>query len=307
VPAPALEIVDLVKVYGDRRAVDGLSLSVPQGEVLALLGPNGAGKTTTIEICEGYRRPDAGSVRILGADPSEPSVRPRIGVMLQEGIGGYTAAKARELLGLFASYARDPMDAGALLDAVGLSDSADVPVKRMSGGQKQRLSLALALIGRPELVFLDEPTAGMDPHARRGAWELIASMRADGMTVVLCTHHLDEAERLADTVVVMDHGRIAARGTLAELTRSGSEGQVRFRARAGLELAGLVDALPPGSTASEEAPGQYLVDAAVDPQLLAALTAWCARQGVLAEGLSVERRSLEDVFLALTAAGGESA
>jgi len=305
VPADAVEIRDLVKVYGSRRAVDGLTLSVPTGQVLALLGPNGAGKTTTIEICEGYRHADSGTVRVLGERPDAASVRPRVGVMLQEGVGGYTGAKARELLKLFAGYARNPIHPDSLLEAVGLADSAATPVKRMSGGQKQRLSLALALVGRPELVFLDEPTAGMDPHARRNAWELISAMRADGMTVVLCTHYLDEAERLADTVVVMDGGRVAARGTPAELTRSGSEGHVRFSGPVGLPLDSLVAALPTGARASEETPGHYLVDAVVDPQLLAALTAWCARQGVLAEGLAVERRTLEDVFLSLTAARAE--
>lgn len=305
-PASALEIVDLVKVYGGRRAVDGISLSVEPGQILAILGPNGAGKTTTIEICEGYRRPDSGVVRVLGAPPGDPDVRARVGIMLQDGIGGYTAAKAGELLALFASYARRPMGIDDLLGAVGLRDSSHVPVKRLSGGQRQRLSLALALVGRPELVFLDEPTAGMDPHARRAAWDLIAALREDGVTVVLSTHHLDEAERLADAMVVIDAGRIAARGTLAELTRGGSEGQIRFAAPAGLPLQGLLAELPTGATAIEESPGRYLVDAVVDPQLLASLTAWCARNGVLAEGLTVQRRSLEDVFLALTRAGSDA-
>ena len=298
----AVEIADLVKTYGARPAVTGISLRVEQGEILALLGPNGAGKTTTIEICEGFRTADSGTVRILGLDPiaDATALRPRVGVMLQDGVGGYNAAKAGELLALFASYAAHPQDCAALLDAVGLADAAEVPVKRLSGGQRQRLSLALALVGRPELVFLDEPTAGMDPHARRSAWELLESLRADGVTIVLTTHYLDEAERLADSVVVMDAGRIAARGTLAELTGAGAEGQVRFKAPSGLALGALANALPLGSAAIEESPGRYLVSGVVDPQLLAALTAWCAGQGVFAEGLSVERRSLEDVFLALT-------
>jgi ABC-2 type transport system ATP-binding protein len=298
----AVEIADLVKTYGGRTAVAGITLDVRPGEILALLGPNGAGKTTTVEICEGFRTADSGHVRILGLDPVRDAraLRPRVGVMLQDGVGGYNAARAAELLRLFASYAARPQDCGALLDAVGLSDAADVQVKRLSGGQRQRLSLALALVGRPELVFLDEPTAGMDPHARRGAWELLESLRADGVTIVLTTHYLDEAERLADSVVVMDGGSIAARGTLAELTGAGAEGQVRFRAPAGLPLRELSAALPLGSAAVEEAPGRYLVSGVVDPQMLAALTAWCAGQGVLAEGLAVERRSLEDVFLALT-------
>jgi len=302
VPSAAVEVRDLVKAYGARRAVDGLSLRVAPGSVLALLGPNGAGKTTTIEICEGFRRPDAGSVRVLGLDPitDAAALRPRVGVMLQGGVGGYTGAKAIELLRLFASYAARPHDPVALLESVGLADVAQTSVKRLSGGQQQRLSLALALVGRPELVFLDEPTAGMDPQARRGTWELIRRLRGDGVSIVLSTHFLDEAEQLADTVVVVDAGRVVAAGTPAELTRSGAEGQIRFRATPGLRLASLVEALPEGCQAAEPEPGRYLISGEVSPQLLATLTAWCAGQGVLADDLTVERRSLEDVFLELT-------
>ena len=300
-PAPAaVEIVDLVKSYAGRRAVDGLSLTLPQGEVLALLGPNGAGKTTTIEICEGFRRPDAGTVRVLGQDPRSADLRPRVGVMLQDGVGGYTAATAAELLRLFASYAADPQDPDALLDAVGLTEVAGTAVKRLSGGQQQRLSLALALVARPELVFLDEPTSGMDPQARRGTWELVRSLQRDGVSVVLTTHFLDEAEQLADTVVVIDEGRVVAQGSPAELTRAGAEGQIRFRAVPALRLDSLVTALPPGSQAREDEPGRYVVTGDVNPELLASLTAWCATQHVLAEELAIERRTLEDVFLELT-------
>jgi ABC-2 type transport system ATP-binding protein len=305
VATAALEVRDLTKAYGGKPAVDGLSLLVPPGSVLALLGPNGAGKTTTIEICEGFRRPDGGSVRVLGLDPiaDATALRPRVGVMLQGGVGGYTSAKAIELLRLFASYAAHPHDPAALLDSVGLADVAQTQVKRLSGGQQQRLSLALALVGRPELVFLDEPTAGMDPQARRGTWEFIRRLRADGVSVVLTTHFLDEAEHLADTVVVIDAGRVVAAGTPAELTRSGAEGQIRFRATPGLLLASLVAALPAGSQATEPEPGRYLVSGEVSPQLLAMLTAWCAGQGVLADDLTIGRRSLEDVFLELTGRG----
>jgi ABC-2 type transport system ATP-binding protein len=297
---PAVEVVDLVKRYGSRTAVDRLSLTVERGTLLALLGPNGAGKTTTVEICEGFRRADGGTVRILGRPPQAAELRPRVGVMLQDGVGGYREARARELLHLFAAYALAPVDAGELLALVGLTDLAETPVKRLSGGQQQRLSLALALVSRPELVFLDEPTAGMDPQARRVTWELIRQLRADGVSVVLTTHFLDEAEQLADTVIVMDSGRIVAQGTPAELTRNGAEGQIRFRATPGLRLESLVTALPAGTTATEFDAGQYLVSGDVNPQLLATLTAWCATQGVLAENLAVERRSLEDVFLDVT-------
>jgi ABC-2 type transport system ATP-binding protein len=300
--AAALEIIDLVKAYGSRRAVDGLSLTLPRGEVLALLGPNGAGKTTTIEICEGFRRADSGTVRVLGLDAraDAAALRPRVGVMLQDGVGGYTAASAAELLRLFASYAAHPHDPAALLDSVGLSDVAHTMVKRLSGGQRQRLSLAMALIARPELVFLDEPTAGMDPQARHATWAIITRLRADGVSVVLTTHFLDEAEQLADRVVVIDGGRLVAQGTPAELTRSGAEGQIRFRAVANLPLHLLLAELPHGTQARELAPGSYLVTGDVTPDFLATLTAWCASQQVLAEDLAVQRRSLEDVFLELT-------
>ncbi|MGH8859917.1 MAG: ABC transporter ATP-binding protein [Jatrophihabitantaceae bacterium] len=298
--APAVEIVDLVKSYGARRAVDGLSLSVERGSLLALLGPNGAGKTTTVEICEGFRRADGGAVRVLGLSPADPQLRPRVGVMLQDGVGGYREARASELLRLFASFAAHPLDPPDLLALVGLTDVAGTAVKRLSGGQQQRLSLALALVARPELVFLDEPTAGMDPQARRVTWELIRQLRADGVSVVLTTHFLDEAEQLADRVVVIDAGRIVSQGSPAELTRAGAEGQIRFRARAALPLPELVADLPDGTRAVECEPGNYLVSGDVTPQLLATLTAWCAARGVLTESLTVERRSLEDVFLEVT-------
>jgi ABC-2 type transport system ATP-binding protein len=296
----AVEVVDLVKSYGATRAVDGLSLRLERGEILALLGPNGAGKTTTIEICEGFREPDSGEVRVLGRTPRDPALRPRVGVMLQDGVGGYTAATALELLTLFATYAEHPHDPRQLLDAVGLTDVAGTAVKRLSGGQQQRLSLAMCLVSRPELVFLDEPTAGMDPQARRATWDLIRGLRDGGVSVVLTTHFLDEAEQLADTVVVVDAGRVVAHGSPAELTRAGEEGKIRFRAMPALALDSLRSALPDGTAVSEEEPGRYLVAGDVSPQLLATLTAWCAAQHVLPEDLAIEKRSLEDVFLDLT-------
>jgi ABC-2 type transport system ATP-binding protein len=302
VSAPAVEIRDLVKTYDGRTAVDQISLTVERGQLLALLGTNGAGKTTTIEICEGFRRTDAGFVRVLGLDPVRDSaaLRPRVGVMLQDGVGGYTGARAGELLELFGRYAAHPLPTAQLLGMVGLIDAADTPVKRLSGGQQQRLSLAMALIGRPELLFLDEPTTGMDPHARRTTWQLIGSLRADGVTVVLTTHYLDEAEELADDVIVLHAGRIVAHGSPTELTSAGSSGEVRFSARGGLAIADLQAALPAGARVTEDRPGDYLVSAEVTPELLAAVTNWCVARGVLAEGLRVGRRSLEDVFLALT-------
>jgi ABC-2 type transport system ATP-binding protein len=303
VPA-AVEIVDLVKRYAGRAAVDGISLTVPHGELLALLGTNGAGKTTTIEICEGFRRADSGRVRVLGLDPTRDAraLRPKVGVMLQDGVGGYSGARALELLRLFGSYAAHPLDAADLLDEVGLAGVADLPVKRLSGGQQQRLSLAMALISRPELLFLDEPTTGMDPQARRTTWELIRRLRRDGVSIVLSTHYLDEAEQLADRVVMLHAGRIVAEGSPAQLTQAGSAGQVRFSGPAGLPVADLGAALPAGVQVSETTAGCYLVAGEVTPALLAGITSWCAARNVLAEGLSVERRSLEDVFLDLTRA-----
>jgi ABC-2 type transport system ATP-binding protein len=297
-----VEAEGLVKTYGANRALDGLSLRVERGEIHAVLGPNGAGKTTAVETCEGFREPDAGTVRVLGLDPVRDArrLRPRVGVMLQDGVGGYTSARAIELLRLFAAYAEHPLDPAELLAVVGLSSAAGTLVKRLSGGQQQRLSLALALVGRPELVFLDEPTAGMDPQSRRATWELIDGLRADGVTVVLTTHFLDEAERLADVVAVVDAGRVVAAGSPADLTRAGAKGQVRFVAAPGLVVSALAEVLPVGTTVREAEAGHYLVTGDVSPQLLATLTAWCAAQGVLAEQVIVERRSLEDVFLDLT-------
>ena len=294
----ALEVVDLVKSYADRNVVDGLSFEVQTGSVFALLGPNGAGKTTTVEIAEGFRKGDGGHVRVLGHDPRDVSLKPRVGVMPQSG-GGYPGLRAGELLRLFASYHRHPLDASDLLDRLGLSDVAGTAWRRLSGGQQQRLSLAMAVVGRPELVFLDEPTAGLDPQARRATWELIEALSRDGVTVLLTTHLMDEAERLADDVVVIDHGRVVAHGTVAELTRQGAIGQLRFTAAPGLDLVDLQRAVP-ACVASEAAPGSYLLEGDVGPQLLAAVTAWCASQGVLAHDLQVEQRTLEDVFLELT-------
>jgi ABC-2 type transport system ATP-binding protein len=297
-----LEVRDLVKRYGARTVVAGVGFRAEPGSVLAVLGPNGAGKTTTIETCEGYRRPDAGQVRVLGLDPiAEASrLRPRVGVMLQDGVGGYTGARAGELLRLFASYAVHPLAPLPLLERVGLSAVAETQVKRLSGGQRQRLSLALALVGRPELVFLDEPTAGMDPQARNGTWELIRELRRDGLTVVLTTHLLDEAECLADAVVVLDAGRVVAAGTPAELTATQSD-ELHFSAPAGLDLSGLTAALPTAAAqVSEPVPGRYVIAGNVTPALVAAVAAWCAERDILARDLNVQRRRLEDVFLELT-------
>jgi ABC-2 type transport system ATP-binding protein len=299
---PAVEISGLVKRYGPATAVDGLSLTAGRGEVTAILGPNGAGKTTTVEVCEGYRRADAGTVRVLGLDPARDAARlkPRVGVMLQSG-GFPPAVPAGECLRTLSRFHVKPHDTAWLLDIVGLTTHAKTPYKRLSGGQQQRLSLAAAVIGRPELVFLDEPTAGMDPQARHATWDLVGALRGDGVSVILTTHFMDEAERLADHVVIIDHGRVVADGAPAQLT--GTAGQLRFRAEAGLDTDSLLAALPPGSAAKESPAGHYLIEmpgGTVQPALLAAVTAWCADRAVLPSSLQIESRTLEDVFLELT-------
>src|SRR5215472_6281836 len=291
----------MVKRYGDLTAVDGLTLTARRGQVTSILGPNGAGKTTTIETCEGYRRPDAGIVRVLGLDPAADgrALRPRVGVMLQSG-GIPPSVPGGEYLALLSRFHASPLDPRWLLEIVGLASVAKTPFKRLSGGQQQRLSLAAAVIGRPELVFLDEPTAGMDPQARHATWDLVRALRDGGVSVILTTHFMEEAERLSDHVVVIDHGRAVASGSPAELT--GSTGQLRFRAQPGLDTESLITALPPGTAAKESPSGHYLIEvqSAVDPGLLAAVTAWCAERGVLPSSLKIESPTLEDVFLELT-------
>ena len=303
----AVEVAGLVKTYGSVRAVDGLSFEVARSGVTALLGPNGAGKTTTVETCEGFRRPDTGQVRVLGLDPVRDSreLRPKVGVMLQSG-GCYPGARTLEMLELLAAHAARPLDPKELLERLSLTHVARTTYRRLSGGEKQRLSLGLAVVGRPELVFLDEPTAGLDVQGRRDTWQLIGDLRDSGVTVVLTTHAMDEAERLADAVVIINHGRLVATGTPAELTASGAESQLSFRARPGLELDLLVSSLPGAVTGREGPPGTYVLRGTVDPQLLASVTAWCASNGVMAEDLRVQQRSLEDVFVELTEAGKTS-
>jgi ABC-2 type transport system ATP-binding protein len=291
----------VTKRYGSTTAVDGLDLEVHRAEVLALLGPNGAGKTTTVEMCEGFTKPDSGTIEILGLDPfaDNARLRERIGVMLQGG-GGYPAAKAGEMLDLVAAYSANPLDPKWLMDTLGLTEAARTTYRRLSGGQQQRLALACAVVGRPELVFLDEPTAGMDAHARIVVWDLIDGLRRDGVTVVLTTHQLTEAEQLADRLVIVDRGVAVAKGTPAELMGRGAENQLRFSAPPKLDLTLLISALPETYQASEVSPGEYLVEGEIDPQVLATVTAWCARLNVLATDMRVEQRSLEDVFLDIT-------
>jgi ABC-2 type transport system ATP-binding protein len=301
-PGPAIRVEGLTRRYGGHAVVDGLSFDVRHGEVFALLGPNGAGKTTTVEILEGYRAPSAGTVRVLGLDPIRDAdrLKPRIGVMLQEG-GVYPSIRPLEALRLFASFYADPLDPEALLRRVGLEDAARTRFRQLSGGQKARLSLALALVGRPELVFLDEPTAAMDPQARRATWEIVRALRRDGVTVLLTTHLMAEAEELADRVAIVDRGRLVALDSPAGLGRGGdAPTELWFRAQPGLPLAALAAGVG-AAEAVEERPGEYRVAGEIAPATVAALAAWLAERGVLLADLRVGRQSLEDAFLRLTA------
>ena len=294
---PAVEVRDLVMHYGRRdevvRAVDGLSLTVEPGTVTAIWGPNGGGKTTTIETCGGFRRPQSGTVRVLGLDPvaDAAELRPRVGVMLQAG-GAWLGVRAEEMLRHMSALYANPMPVEPLVERLGMSSFARTPYRRLSGGQKQRLSLAMAIIGRPELVFLDEPTAGLDPQSRRATWDLVAELRDHGVTTVLTTHYMDEAQELSDRVNIIDAGRVIASGTAAELVADGARNSIRLRARAGLDLAALVGQLPDGAHATETGPGQYVISTQVDPTVLHRITGWCADHDVLLESVLVEHQTL---------------
>ena len=295
----AIEVKGLVKRYNDRVVVDHLSFTVPRGEFFALLGPNGAGKTTTIEILEGYRRPDAGFVRVLGLDPWHDGhrLKPRIGVMLQAG-GIYPTATPREVVELFAAFYPDPEDPSELLRLVGLEDVSQTRYRYLSGGQQRRLALALALIGKPELLFLDEPTTGMDPQARRLTWSLLEELKRRGITIVLTTHFLEEAERLADRVAIIDHGRLLVLATPQELMRLETD-QITLTASHDLELAALQQ-LPSVRRVRELGNGRYALETERPMDTLVEVTSWARAHGILLTEVRVGYRSLEDVFLRLT-------
>jgi ABC-2 type transport system ATP-binding protein len=275
----AVRVRGLRKSYGELVAVDGIDFEIEEGEVFALLGPNGAGKTTTVEILEGYRERDAGEIEVLGHDPARAGgdFRERIGVVLQSADPAYPVLKVREVVSLFAGYFSAPRDVDEVLELVGLGDAQQKVVRTLSGGQGRRLDLAIALVGDPELVFLDEPTTGFDPAARRNAWELIRGLRSLGKTILLTTHYLEEAEQLADRVAVINAGRIVALGTPRELTGQ-EQTEIVYREN-GRELR--IETPTPTRTLHE-------------------LTASALAAGRELEGLEVRRRSLEDVYLALT-------
>ncbi len=298
-----MQVDRLVKRYGGRTVVHDVSFVAAAGAVTAVLGPNGAGKTTTVECCEGLRRPDGGSTRVLGLDPLRDArlLRPRVGVMLQDG-GLPTGARAGDVLRHVAALYSRPLPAPPLLHSLGLTPHARTTVRRLSGGQRQRLALAVAVVGRPDVVFLDEPSAGLDPQARQVVWSLVERLRADGVAVVLTTHLMDEAERLADHVVVVHEGRVVAEGAPIELTAASEV--LTFRTEAELDVAGLASQLPAGWRVGTDGAGRVVVSGSdgepLDPDVIANVTAWCARQHVMPHGLAVGRRSLEDVFLDLT-------
>ena len=290
--------------YGDTRAVDGLSLTVERGTVTAVLGPNGAGKTTTLETCEGFRAAQQGTVRVLGLDPvrERHALLPRIGVMLQSG-GAWSGVRAVEMLEHVARLHANPLPVPMLVERLGLGECGRTPYRRLSGGQQQRLGLAMAVVGRPELVFVDEPTAGMDPAARRTTWELVGELKADGVTVVLTTHYMEEAERLADTVHVIDRGRVVASGSPFELTRARGQATIRlvvtepFPPEAPESLRAALGAATEVTQINEQS---LLITGPADASTLAKVSSWCEEQGVLPESLSLGQRTLEDVFLQLT-------
>jgi ABC-2 type transport system ATP-binding protein len=310
---PAVEVRGLTVRYGPAAtppAVDNLDLSAERGEVLVVLGPNGAGKTSTVETLEGYRRPDAGVVRVLGLDPvaDHPALTGRMGVMLQRG-GVYPMLGPRRVLDLFAAYYADPVPSDELLETVGLRAVAATPWRHLSGGEQQRLSLALALIGRPDVAFLDEPTSGVDPEGRIAIRTVVAGLKDKGVSVVLTTHELTEAERMADRIVILAKGRIVLEGTPRALATSGSDpavAAVTFGAPAGLDIADLAVRVGPSSTAAETTPGRYRIETSDQPgpALTAAVTAFLAERGVAMTDLVVGR-TLEDVYF--TAVGPDAA
>jgi ABC-2 type transport system ATP-binding protein len=293
-----LEVVDLRKAYGSVRAVDGVSFSVAEREVVALLGPNGAGKTTTVEILEGYRSRDGGEARVLGFDPASGgrAYRERIGIVLQEA-GFEEQFTVRELLRLQAGFYPHPRPVAELVEMVGLEDKADARVSTLSGGQRRRLDLALGLVGDPDVLFLDEPTTGFDPSARRRAWDLVDRLRDLGTTILLTTHYMDEAENLADRLVVLTRGRVVAEGTPEQLAaRAGAGTVVSFR----LPNGAAASDLPAVGTAVRMAGTTVELHSVTPTADVHALTAWALERGLELADLGLARPSLEDVYLELT-------
>ena len=297
---PAVEVVDLTVRYGQTTAVDGVSFAAASGQVTALLGPNGAGKTSILEHLEGYRPRSGGQARVLGLDPTKDhaALVRSVGLMLQEG-GIPLGIRPKELLTQYSGFFEDAADPDELLERVGLSHRSRTTARRLSGGEQQRLSLALALVGRPRVVFLDEPTSGIDQEGRELVREVVAQLTGDGVAVVLTTHDLDEGQRMADRVVIVDHGKVVADGTTAELLSSGEGDEILFAAPAGLDTASLSSAL--GGRVGVVSPGEYRAEVAPTPTNVAALTAWLAERDLPLGDLRAGRQRLDDVFRRLTA------
>ena len=302
----SIAVERLVKRYGERTVLDGVSFEVSAGEVVALLGPNGAGKTTTMEIIEGYRCADAGTVRVLGEDPAraDRALRARVGLMLQDG-GFEMRARPLETLRQYAAFHADPLDPFALLERVGLGTVATTPYRRLSGGERQRLGLAVALVGRPEVLILDEPTAGMDPEARASVRALIEGLRADGLVILVTSHDLVDVERIADRIVILNEGRVVASGPPAELAAD-LRPRLRFRLDRPLEADGLAElARAVGATVREVGFGRYEIDGVLPtPTLVAAVAAGCAAADRLIVGSRTIGGSLEDTYLDLIGRAG---
>ena len=297
----AVEVSGLSKSFGGTLALDGLSFVAPLGAITAVLGPNGAGKTTTLEICEGYQAADSGAVSVLGLDPRLDGalLRPRVGVMLQSG-GIPPGASASEMLDHVARLYANPLDTRALSLRLGIDGLGRTAYRRLSGGEQRRVAFALSIVGRPELVFLDEPTTGLDPQARAAVWDLARELSAAGVSIVLTTHLLEEAERMADHVVIIDHGRVVAAGSVDKLVEASGGSQIVLRTEPGLALGSLLDLLPGGCHVAESAPGRYVVDGSVDTGTTQVVDQWCRDRGVVPLELGLRARSLEDVFLDLT-------
>ncbi|MCS5647977.1 MAG: ABC transporter ATP-binding protein [Dehalococcoidia bacterium] len=291
----AIDTNQLTKKYGDFQAVNNVSLRVRKGEIFALLGPNGAGKTTTVEILEGHRSKTSGQVKVLGMDPSENSTefRSRVGIVLQEtGIEQYLTAV--EILEQFTNFYESPRSISELLEMTGLREDKDKRVKKLSGGQKRRLDVAIGLCGNPDLLFLDEPTTGFDPSARRAFWDMIKNLKTDGTTVVLTTHYMEEAEYLADTVALMNHGKLVSQGSLSDLKISNNQTSITFK----------FDESPTKLPAdiqeiSKISEGMVLINTESPTAVLADLTGWAISEGIELKNLEVSHQTLEEIYLGI--------
>ena len=313
--AAAVEVDGITKRYDGRPVLRGVSFRVDPGETFAILGPNGAGKTTTVEILEGYRRPDVGRVKVLGVDPARGGRdhRARVGLMLQGGGGVDPRMTAREVLVLHGRFHATPRDPDELLALLGLEAVARTRYRRLSGGERQRLGLALALVGRPRLIALDEPTAGMDVEARATTRSLLATLRMDGVTIILTSHDLTDVERVADRIAIIDRGRLIALGAPDDLAASSSSAALRLRLRQPLDgadremLAARIGAASPGATLVDDGGGRYrVVSVRPGPELVAGVASWCAERGVLILELRVGGGTLEERYVELLAAADET-